>query len=88
MTSATPLTGNKELIRWVDEWAAILQPDRVLWCDGSAEEYDDLCQQQRPGRRRHHGGVVTDRGQALGQALEEGQLVVQNGPPVLSIAPS
>jgi len=36
---------NDRLVAWVDQWAAILQPDRVLWCDGSAEEYDGLCQQ-------------------------------------------
>ena len=45
MTSATPLTGHRALLGWVDEWAQILQPDQVLWCDGSAQEYDDLCQQ-------------------------------------------
>ena len=36
-------TGNDKLRRWVEDWAAILQPDDVHWCDGSAEEYDQLC---------------------------------------------
>ncbi len=45
MTSATPLTDHARLQTWVDEWAAILQPDHIEWCDGSAEEYDALCQQ-------------------------------------------
>jgi phosphoenolpyruvate carboxykinase (GTP) len=35
-------TSNDRLQRWVDEWAAILQPESVHWCDGSAEEYDRL----------------------------------------------
>ena len=35
-------TSNDRLERWVDEWAAILQPDSVHWCDGTAEEYDRL----------------------------------------------
>ena len=43
MTSTEPLTKNRRLLEWVDEWAKLLQPDRVLWCDGSAEEYDSLC---------------------------------------------
>ncbi|MDQ6836881.1 MAG: phosphoenolpyruvate carboxykinase (GTP), partial [Actinomycetota bacterium] len=45
MTSADPLTEHKHLQAWVDEWAALTRPDRVEWCDGSAEEYDDLCQE-------------------------------------------
>jgi phosphoenolpyruvate carboxykinase (GTP) len=28
---------------WVSEWAAILTPDSIEWCDGSAAEYDRLC---------------------------------------------
>jgi phosphoenolpyruvate carboxykinase (GTP) len=36
---------NQKLERWVREWAEILQPTEILWCDGTAEEYDDLCQQ-------------------------------------------
>jgi phosphoenolpyruvate carboxykinase (GTP) len=37
-------TGNERLKRWVDEWASILHPDDIAWCDGSAEEYERLCQ--------------------------------------------
>ena len=36
-------TTNTRLQQWVDDWAAILQPDSVYWCDGSAEEYERLC---------------------------------------------
>jgi phosphoenolpyruvate carboxykinase (GTP) len=38
----TAATKNAELLKWVDEWAAVLQPDSVYWCDGSEEEYDRL----------------------------------------------
>ena len=37
-------TTNDRLQTWVADWAAILQPDSIYWCDGSAEEYDRLCQ--------------------------------------------
>ena len=37
-------TTNAKLKSWVDEWAAILQPQNIHWCDGSADEYNQLCQ--------------------------------------------
>ena len=44
-TPATAPTTNRKLLEWVDHWAAILQPDRVHWCDGSEAEYEELCRQ-------------------------------------------
>lgn len=35
-------TKNKKLLDWVDEVAAMCQPDEVVWCDGSKGEYDRL----------------------------------------------
>ncbi len=39
-----PPTRNKKLLEWVDEIAALAQPDRVEWADGSQEEWDRLTQ--------------------------------------------
>jgi phosphoenolpyruvate carboxykinase (GTP) len=38
-------TRNRRLTEWVSQVAELSEPDRVHWCDGSAEEYDALCRE-------------------------------------------
>ena len=36
-------SSNQKLNDWVAQWAKVLQPDEIYWCDGSQQEYDALC---------------------------------------------
>jgi phosphoenolpyruvate carboxykinase (GTP) len=45
VSQTTAPTKNEKLLAWVDEVAALTQPESIHWCDGSAEEYDTLSQQ-------------------------------------------
>ncbi len=36
------VTKNKKLERWVDEMTALCQPDNVVWCDGSKDEWSKM----------------------------------------------
>ncbi len=40
----TASTTNENLKAWVAEWAEVFGPTDIHWCDGSAEEYEELCQ--------------------------------------------
>jgi len=37
-------TNHRRLLTWVDEVAALTQPDEIHWCDGSEAEYDQFAE--------------------------------------------
>jgi len=36
------MTKNQKLLKWVEEIVALTAPDRIYWCEGTNEEYDQM----------------------------------------------
>jgi phosphoenolpyruvate carboxykinase (GTP) len=44
ITETDAPTEHAKLLAWVEQMATLTQPEEIRWCDGSAEEYEELCQ--------------------------------------------
>jgi phosphoenolpyruvate carboxykinase (GTP) len=70
MTSNTPLTSNQTILSWVQEIAALCQPDKTHWCDGSDAE-DKLMRERI---------VESGAGRWLNEKLRPNSLLVRSDP--------
>ena len=68
--TSRPATGHERLRAWVERIAALTEPDAIRWCDGSREEYDELC----------HTLVAAGTFEALDPRLRPGSFLARSDP--------
>ena len=78
--ATTAATANTTLIDWVERVAELTKPADVHWCDGSAEEYDDLCQKLDRRRARSSGSPRRERPELLPGPLRPRGRGARRGP--------
>ncbi len=72
-------TTNQRLNDWVSEWAAVMQPADIYWCDGSADEYEVPV--PATGRLRHlHQARRGEAPEQLLGTLRSGRCGPSRGP--------
>jgi len=70
-TTAPAPTKNERLLAWVEEVAALTEPDEIHWCDGSAEEYDRLVSAADTRRAFHADDAPEEVAAMMLAALED-----------------
>ena len=45
VTEMASTTANRKLLDWVEQWASVMKPDEIHWCDGTKDEYDTMTAQ-------------------------------------------
>ena len=62
----TAPTDNEELISWVREVAELTQPDEIVWCDGSEQEWTRLTPEALQGWRDRLAAILHhERGEII-----------------------
>ena len=54
-------TNNKFVIDWINEMAAMTQPDQIVWIDGSEEQANELRKQAMAQKQQYMQGMICNK---------------------------